>query len=123
MIFRGDSDSMSVWWYGLLFSFRKKFRVDLGELTKEKEPLSRFLGTALSVEVTSDDHSLLVDAKNSSPQELHRLVNKFIYRQHLNNRHWVALEGNTVRIHTFERKKQEKKKKPGLPPSTIKHGW
>jgi hypothetical protein len=64
-----------------------------------------------------------VDGKNSSPQELHRLVNKFIYRQHLNNRYWVAVEGDAVRIHRFEGKKPEKKKKPGLAPSMIKHGW
>jgi hypothetical protein len=106
-----------------LFSFQKKLKVDLGKLTNEKETLSKFLRTTLSVEVTSDDHSLLVDAKNSSPRELHRLVNKFIYRQHLNNKHWVALEGDALRIHTFEKKKPEKKKKPGLQPSTIKHGW
>jgi len=106
-----------------LFSFRKKFRVDLGELTNEKEPLSKFLRTRINTEVTSDDHALLVDAKNSSSQELHRLVNKFIYRQHLNNEYWTAVEGDTVRIHRFEGKKPEKKKKPGLAPSTIKHGW
>jgi hypothetical protein len=106
-----------------LFSFRKKLRVDLGELTNEKEPLSKFLRTRVNAEVTSDDHSLLVDGKNSSPQELHRLVNKFIYRQHLNNRYWVAVEGDAVRIHRFEGKKPEKKKKPGLAPSMIKHGW
>ena len=106
-----------------LFSFRKKFRVDLGELTNEKERLSKFLRTRINTEVSSDDHALLVDAKNSSSQELHRLVNKFIYRQHLNNEYWTAVEGDTVRIHRFEGKKQEKKKKPGLAPSTIKHGW
>jgi hypothetical protein len=106
-----------------LFSFRKKFRVDLGELTNEKEPLSKFLRTRINTEVTSDDHTLLIDAKNSSPQELHGLVNKFIYRQHLGNEYWAAVEGDTVRIHRFDRKKPEKKKKPGLAPSTIKHGW
>lgn len=106
-----------------MFSFRKKFRVDLGELTNEKEPLSKFLRTRVNVEVTSDDHTLLIDAKNSSPRELHRLVNKFIYRQHLNNRYWVAVEGDAVRIHRFEGKKPEKKKKLGLAPSMIKHGW
>jgi hypothetical protein len=106
-----------------LFSFRKKFRVDLGELTNEKEPLFKFLRARVNVEVTSDYCGLLVDAKNMSPRELQRLVNKFIYRQHLNDRYWVAVEGDAVRIHRFKGKKPDKKTKPGLAPSMIKHGW
>lgn len=106
-----------------MFSGRKKLRVDCGELEDEKEPLSNFLRKSFDEEVASDDHNLLVDSGKLSAQELKELVNKFIYHKHLNNKYWVALEGNAVKIHTFKEKKSEKRKKPSPPPATIKHGW
>ena len=106
-----------------LFLFRKKFKVDLGELEEEKESLSNFLRTILDGNVISDDHSIFVDSEKFSVQELEKLVNKFIYRRHLNNKYWVALEHGAVKIHMLERKKDRKKKEHMTPPSTIKHGW
>jgi hypothetical protein len=103
--------------------FRKRFKVDLGELEEEKESLISFLHKTVDRDVISDDHSILVDSENLSVQELERLVNKFVYRRHLNNECWVALEGGAVKIHRFEGKKAKKKKKQPTPPSTIKHGW
>jgi hypothetical protein len=108
-----------------LFSWRKrKLRVDLGDLADERESLPSFLRTTLKVEVTSDNKNVLVDSEKMSPQELKKLVNKFIYHRHLNNEYWVALEGGVVKISRFkEVKKSGKRKKEAIPPSTIKHGW
>ena len=98
--------------------------MNLGELEDERESLASFLRTTLRVEVTSYDNNVLVDSEKLSPQELQRLVNKFIYHRHLNNKYWASLEGGAVRINNFKvAKKSEEQKKKGTPPSTIKHGW
>lgn len=108
-----------------MFSWRKrKLKVELGELEDERESLPNFLRVTLKVEVTCDGNNVLVDSEKSSPQELKNLVNKFIYHRHLNNKYWVALENNVVRIYRFKDvKKSGKRKKEAIPPSTIKHGW
>lgn len=98
--------------------------MNLGELKDERESLASFLRTTLKVEITSHDNNVLVDSEKSSPQELQRLVNKFIYHRKLNNKYWASLEGGVVNINNFKvAKKSEKQKKKGTPPSTIKHGW
>jgi len=108
-----------------LFSSRKrKLRVDLGELKDEKGSLSDFLRVTLKAEVTSDGDNVLIDSEKLSSEKLEKLVNKFVYRQHLSNRFWVTLEGSVVKINKFkDEKKKEKRKKEGIPPSMIKHGW
>jgi len=108
-----------------LFSWwKRKLKVDLGELGDERETLSSFLRRTLKVKVISDNNHVLVDSERLSPQELKRLVNKFVYHQHLNNECWVALERGVVKIHKFKgAEKHEKRKKKGTSPSTIKHGW
>jgi hypothetical protein len=106
-----------------LFSGRKKLKVDCGELEDGKDPLSNFLRKKVNGKVASDDHNLSVDSEKISAQELKGLVNKFIYHQHLNNRYWVVLEGASVKIHRFQEKKSEKRKKPSPAPATIQHGW
>jgi hypothetical protein len=73
--------------------------------------------------VTSDNGNLLIDSEKLSVEELKRQVTKFIYRRHLNQKYWVAIERGGVKIHVFEAKKSQKKKKQVTPPSTIKHGW
>ncbi|MGB8779150.1 MAG: hypothetical protein WCD81_00685 [Candidatus Bathyarchaeia archaeon] len=98
-------------------------KVNLGELKDERESLASFLRTTLKVEITSYDNNVLVDSEKSSPQELQRLVNKFIYHRKLNNKYWASLEGGTVRINNFKVAKSEGQKKKGITPSTIKHGW
>jgi len=98
--------------------------VDLGELEDERESLSSFLHAKLRVDVTSSGNKVFVDSENLSPEELKRLVNKFVYHRNLMNRYWVALEGGVVKINKFKRpEKKEKREKKGTPPSTIKHGW
>lgn len=109
----------------VLFSWRKKkLRVDLGDLTDERESLSGYLRTTLKVEVTSDGKSVFVVSEELSPEELKNLVNKFVYHERLNNKYWVAVEGGVVRIREFkESKKPEKRNKEAIKPATIKHGW
>ncbi len=108
---------MFSWW-------KRKLKVDLGELEDERESLSSFLRTTLKVKVISDENNVLVDSEKLSPQELKRWVNKFVYHRHLNNEYWVALERGVVKIHKFKgAEKHEKRKKEATPPSTIKHGW
>jgi len=103
---------------------RRKLKVDLSELEDEKESLSSFLRSKLKVDVTSSGNKVLVDSENLSPQELKKLINKFVYHQNLMNIYWVALESDVVKINKFKRaEKKEKRKRKGTPPSTIKHGW
>ena len=103
---------------------KRKLKVDLGELKDERESLSSFLRSKLKVDVTSSGNKVLVDSENLSPQELKRLVNKFVYHRNLMNKYWVALESNVVKINKFKHaEKKEKRKRKGTPPSTIKHGW
>jgi len=100
----------------------KKVKVDCGELDDERQLLSSFLIKTLNGDVTSDGHSLWVNSELTG-EALERIVNKFIYHQHLNNEYWVAFESGTVKVHRFKGKKSEKKKKRITPPSTIRHGW
>jgi len=103
---------------------KRKLKVDLGELENEKESLSSFLRSKLKVDVTSSGNKVLVDSENLSPEELKKLINKFVYHQNLMNTYWVALESGVVKINKFKRaEKKEKRKKKGTPPSTIRHGW
>ena len=108
-----------------MFSWRKKkLRVDVGDLMDEKESLSSYLRVALKVDVSCDSKGVLVDSEELSPEDLKKMVNKFVYHQRLNNKYWVALEGGIVRINKFnEAKKPEKRNKEAVAPSTIKHGW
>jgi len=98
--------------------------VDLGRLEDEREFLSSFLSSKLKVNVTSSGNTVFVDSENLSPQELKRMVTKFIYHQNLMNEYWVALEGSVVKINKFKRAENKaKRKRKRTPPSTIKHGW
>jgi len=108
-----------------LFRWRKKkLTVDLGGLADESEVLAGFLRTNLGAEVASDRDCLRVDSEETSPEDLKKLVSKFVYHHRLNNKYWVALEGGVVKISRFkEAKKSPKRKKEAIPPSTIKHGW
>lgn len=107
----------------LILGGKRKLKVDLGELKDKRESLSLFLSSKLTTDVSSMGNKLFVYSDSLSASELKRLVNKFVYRQHLNHTYWVALEGNNVKIHKFKRKPKKEKQKNGPTPSTIKHGW
>ena len=103
---------------------KRKLKVDLGELKGESESLSSFLHSKLKADVTSRGTKLLVNSETISSKELKRMVNKFVYHRNLNNKYWVELEGDVVKINKFKRsKKKEEQEKKGTIPSTIKHGW
>jgi len=102
---------------------KKNLKVDLGELKNECEALSNFLSSKLKVNVTSNSNKIFVDSNSSLSNELKRLVNKFVYRRHLNHKYWVALEGDVVKVNKFKRSEKKGKKEKGPIPSTIKHGW
>ncbi len=108
-----------------LFQRRKwKLTVDLGRLKEETDSLRSFLCTQVEVNVTSTGSKLLVNSENLSPNELKRLVNKYVYRRNLMNKYWVRLERTTVKLEEFKRtKKRGKRKGKETLPSTVKHGW
>lgn len=98
--------------------------MDLGGLEREKESLISFLSAKLEGNVASSGSKVMVNSEDLSSEELKRIVNKFVYHQKLNNKYWVALEGDVVKINKFKRSKEkEKRNRNEIPPSTIKHGW
>jgi hypothetical protein len=89
-----------------------KLQVDLGDLHDEREHLATFLNTKLKIEFTPMQNKLVVDSETLSPQELERVVNKFVYHRNLNSTHWVSLEGKVVKINKFQNKDKKEEKKP-----------
>ena len=109
---------------GLLFGHKTKLNVDLGELIEKKESLSDFLHSKLNVNINVTENKLLIDSETISPQDLQRMVSKFIYHQNLNNMHYTALEGSTVKISTFKGvNKKSKKAKSNVPHQTAAQSW
>ncbi len=100
-----------------------KLKVDLGELNDEVEELSSFLDSKLDTKLVLVGNKLLVDSDSLSPNELKRLVNKFVYHKNLNHNYWVELEGYVVKLRKFKHSNKKEKQKEGTTPSTIKHGW
>jgi hypothetical protein len=105
-----------------LFWRKKKLKVDLGRLKGETEFLSTFLRLKVEADVTSRGNKLWLDSETVSAKELKRLVNKFVYHKNLNQKYWVGLESEVVKIKRFKHPKK-KEEKTGIILSTIKHGW
>jgi hypothetical protein len=101
----------------------KKLKVDLGEMKNEFKILSDFLLSRLKDGVTLNKKKIIVASKYSSPDELKRLVNKFIYHKNLHHKFFVSLDGDIVRINKFKSSNKKKKENHATVPSTIKHGW
>ncbi len=108
----------------MLFGHKSKTQVDLGDLKDEKERLTSFLHANLKSEVTYIQNKLILDSEELSPQELQRVVTKFVYRRNLNSTHYVSLEGSTVKINEFKAsgKKPEKRSKNPTSPH-MAHGF
>lgn len=103
---------------------KKNLEVDLNGLHEKGEPLSSYLKATLNVKADLNGNKLSVDSEKVSPEALKKSVNKFVYRENLNNTYWVSLENSVVKINRFKGpKKEEERKKKGTPPSTISHGW
>jgi len=100
----------------------RKLKVDLGELN-EIESLSSFLNSKLDAKLVLMGDKLFVYSDSLSPNELKRLVNKFVYHENLNHNYWVELEGYVVKLRKFKHSDKKEKQKEGTTPSTIKHGW
>jgi hypothetical protein len=103
----------------------KKFQVKLGDLQNEKEQLSSFLQSKLKVTVNQSRTKLTVNSEKLSVQELHHVVNKFIYHRNLNSTHYISTKGTTVKINRFKgtAKKNKKHKKNTPPHQTAIQSW
>jgi hypothetical protein len=109
----------------LLFHHKNKPQVDLGDLLTEKETLFSFLQTTFKAPVTPVGNGLTVESEKVSPQELQRVITKFIYKHNINNTYYVTLDGNTLRIKTFKglTKKPESPKKNAPSHQTAAQSW
>ena len=108
----------------MIFGHKNKLQIDLADLQDEKDRLSSFLQTNLSVGLKWSQNKIVVDSETLSPQELQRAVTKFVYHRNLNGTHWVSVEDGTVRINRFKNiaKKPEKKKKSSSH-QTLTQSW
>jgi phosphoribosylformylglycinamidine (FGAM) synthase-like amidotransferase family enzyme len=109
----------------LLFRHKNnKLQVDLGDLSEEKQHLTEFLKSTLKVEVSSNQGKLELDSEKIQPQELQRVVTKFVYKRNLNSAYWVSMEGSTAKINRFKgAKKPEKDKKKSSGHQSITQSW
>jgi len=107
----------------LFFRWRKMLRVDVDRLEGEQEKLLDYLRKKIGANLAIQENKIFVDSGVVSSAELKHLVNKFVYRQNLNHKYWVELDGNTVRLHRFKHFDKKKDKEKGTTPSTIRHGW
>lgn len=103
--------------------FKSPVRVEMADLEDEKENLANFLTKHFKLKPTVKDDGLELKGEEVSTFELQRMVNKFINSKRFNLTHWVAAEGNVVKIRKFNRKKEERKNKHPQTAATIKHGW
>jgi hypothetical protein len=109
----------------LLFKHKDQLKVDLGDLKDEKEKLASYLHSHLQINTTPTKEGLTIDPEDTSPQELKKAVNKFIYHRKLNCTHWVSLEMYSVKINKFKIKKKPKTKKQKKTPQheTLTQSW
>jgi hypothetical protein len=87
-----------------------KLYVDMGDLDKEKENLTRFLLAHLKVSVSQGTDKLTVESENLSLQDL-------------NGTHWVSAEKSTVKINRFKERKKKDHQEKELPHQTAVQSW
>jgi hypothetical protein len=111
----------------MLFGHKNRLQVELGDLENEQEHLSSFLKLNLKVEFEASKGKFLFNSEKVSPQELQKIVTKFLHKRNLNGSHWASLEGSVVKINKFksESKKPEKQHKKGSSSSSssITQSW
>jgi len=107
----------------LFFKAKNELTVDLGDLQAEQMKLADFLRAHFKVDSSPSYKGLKLDAAALSPQELERMVSKFVSRQNLSSTHWVSLDKNSVKIKRFDRTRKTKENKHPTTPATITHGW
>jgi hypothetical protein len=108
----------------MVFGHKAKIQVDLTDFDEEKDSLCGFLHTKLSVNISRIQNKLLPESENLSPEEIQRLVNKYIYHHSLNIKYYVSLEGSTIKVHKFKSETGKPEKSNRHPRSpTMAHGW
>jgi hypothetical protein len=107
----------------MVFGHKSKPQVDLSDFDAETPALANFLQTKLKTNVIKVLNRLEPESETLSPEELQRLVNKFVYHHNLNTKYYVSLSGSTVKIHKFkhENKAEKNRKNPQSP--TFAHGF
>lgn len=85
--------------------------MDLGELKNERESLVNYLRAKLEGSVASSGKEVIVNSENLSADQLKRNVSKFVYHQKLNNKYWVALEGDVIKVRKFKRPAEKGKRR------------
>jgi hypothetical protein len=100
-----------------------KLQIDLGDLQNEKEHLFNFLQAHLKAPLSEAEKGVAVDSSQVTLQELHHIVNKFVYHRNLNGTHWVSAEGTTVKINRFNVEKKKEKEKKEAPHQSLVQSW
>ncbi len=103
--------------------FKGPVRVEMADLEDEKESLANFLRKHFKLNPAVKEEGLELRGEEVSTFELQRMVTKFVNSKRLNLTHWVAAEGNAVKIKRFNRERKGKKSKHPVTASTIRHGW
>lgn len=80
--------------------------MNLGGLKDESDELCNFLSPKIDIDVTSNGNQPFGNLDVLSSDELKRLVKNFVYHNHFNNKYWVELKDNIVKINKFERFKK-----------------
>ena len=73
--------------------------------------MSSFLSSKIKADVTSSENKIFGDSNSSSSSKLKRLVNKLVYRRHLNHKYWVVLEGDVVKVSKIKRSEKKEKRR------------
>ncbi len=108
----------------MLFRHKSVVKVDMEDLTIEKENLANFLSNQFKLNSSKTSKGLQLSMGDVHTYSLATMVKKFIYHKNLNTTHWVTVENNVVKINKFKNntKKKEKHKK-SMPHQNITQSW
>ncbi|MCW4006719.1 MAG: hypothetical protein NWF04_09045 [Candidatus Bathyarchaeota archaeon] len=108
----------------MLFGHKNKLQVDLGELNDQKPLLQTFLQSNLKTTITdAGTNKLTINSDALPPQELQRIVTKFIYKRNLNTKYYASTKGNTIKITPFKNAKKPEKPNKNPTPPKFAHGF
>jgi hypothetical protein len=102
---------------------QNKLHVDLGDLQREKENLTKFLQTRLNTEVYQEKNKVSVDSGKVSLSDLHHAVKKFVYHRDLNTTHWVSIAGSTMKINRFKGHEKKVRRKKEQQTQSLTQSW
>jgi hypothetical protein len=107
----------------MVFGHKAKPQVDLSDFDAEKDPLYNFLQTKLKLNINKVQNKWQFDSENLAPEELQRVVNKYVYHHNLNTKYYVALQGSTVKLQKFKRDSKPEKTRKNPQSPTFAHGF